>query len=183
MNQELANEPVSSNCSAFRDLLARTFAMGELTVLLFRYANCGGAKDYFIARSATEFSTAMKQTRPKTSASPPNLRPSFPSFGQLIITGAWSIAFFYPLIAIGSIYLTVFMHDVLQMRGAKIGYYGSPMGIVFNLSVYVLIGVLFVSPLGLVWFGLVWFGLFSRHALCIRLLEISYLFCRSGSSL
>lgn len=83
-------------------------------------------------------------------ASPPNLRPSLPSFGQLIITCAWSIAFFYPLIAIGSIYLTHFMHDVLQMRGATIRYYGSPMGIVFNLSVYVLIGVPFVSPLGLV---------------------------------
>lgn len=67
MNPVLANEPVSSNCSAFCDLLDRTFETGELAILLFRYANCGGAKDYFIARSAVEFATAMKHARPKTS--------------------------------------------------------------------------------------------------------------------
>jgi hypothetical protein len=67
MDPSLANEPVSSDCTAFRDLVRRAFASGEFAILLFRYANCGGAKDYFIARSEIELDTVMRRARPKTS--------------------------------------------------------------------------------------------------------------------
>ena len=53
---------------------------------------------------------------------------------QILLATAWCIAFFYPLVALGGIYLVVFMHSVLRMPGATIGNYESPMGVVFAAS-------------------------------------------------
>lgn len=61
------NEPVSSVMPAFRELIAQTFANHERVVLLFRYAYCAGAKDYFVARSPREFDAALMCARAKTS--------------------------------------------------------------------------------------------------------------------
>lgn len=67
MDSSLTNEPVSVHVAALHDLVERAFANQESVVLLFRYANCGGAKDYFIARSVSEFQTVLRHGRPKTS--------------------------------------------------------------------------------------------------------------------
>ena len=67
MDQTLANEPVSADCGAFRDLLGGALARREVVILLLRHANCGGARDYFIARSESELAAVLKHARPKTS--------------------------------------------------------------------------------------------------------------------
>jgi hypothetical protein len=63
----------------------------------------------------------------------------------------WLTTYVYPLIALGGIYAVEFMHDTLGIRGAIIGSYKTPLGVAFNMSVWVLIGVLFVCPVGLIW--------------------------------
>jgi hypothetical protein len=67
MDESLTDEPVSIATPAFRELLVRTFADRKVVIFLFRYANCGGAKDYFIARSPAEFETVVNHARAKTS--------------------------------------------------------------------------------------------------------------------
>jgi hypothetical protein len=69
---------------------------------------------------------------------------------EIVVALVWLTCYFYPAIALGGIYIVVFMHDVLKMGGAIIGSYETPMGVVFNLSVFVLIGVLYIVPIGLI---------------------------------
>jgi hypothetical protein len=63
----------------------------------------------------------------------------------------WLVAYFYPMLALCGIYIVVFMHGTLELPGAIFGSYKTPMGIVFNLSIWLLIGVLFICPAGLIW--------------------------------
>jgi hypothetical protein len=67
IHQSLTNEPVSSTTPDFHELIDRAFANHQPVVLLLRYANCGGMRDYFIARSPTDFQAVLKHAKPKTS--------------------------------------------------------------------------------------------------------------------
>jgi hypothetical protein len=67
IHQSLTNEPVSSTTPEFHELIDRAFANHQPIVLLLRYANCGGMRDYFIARSPTDFQAVLKHAKPKTS--------------------------------------------------------------------------------------------------------------------
>jgi hypothetical protein len=67
IHQSLTNEPVSSATPEFHELIDRAFACHQPIVLLLRYANYGGMRDYFIARSATDYQTILKHAKPKTS--------------------------------------------------------------------------------------------------------------------
>lgn len=67
MNLALTKEPVSSNIPEFRQIVRQHLEVGEPLVVLFRYANCGGSKDYFIVRNPNEFEQILNKSYPKIS--------------------------------------------------------------------------------------------------------------------
>jgi hypothetical protein len=73
-----------------------------------------------------------------------DLRKPSLSVTQPLLTLVWLGAYLYPMVALGGVYLVVFMHENLQMRGA-------PMGVALILSVFMIGGALFVWPVGLHW--------------------------------
>ena len=60
-------EPVSTLNPAFLALAYEHLARNEVLILLVRYANCGGAKNYLIIRTKDEFGNLIKTLAFKTS--------------------------------------------------------------------------------------------------------------------
>lgn len=67
MDNTLLNEPISTLTPAFFAMVDEHLARNEFLVILIRYANCGGAKDYLTIRTRDEFDTLLKKLVPKTS--------------------------------------------------------------------------------------------------------------------
>jgi len=67
MDITLLNEPVSTLNATFHAIVNDHLANNEVIVLLIRYANYGGAKDYLVVRKKDEFDTFLKKLPPKTS--------------------------------------------------------------------------------------------------------------------
>jgi len=67
MDPTLTNEPVSCAAPAFRRLVGEHVQNGEAIVVLFRYSNSGGAKDYFLVREQRQFDELVAGAYAKTS--------------------------------------------------------------------------------------------------------------------
>jgi hypothetical protein len=67
MDIDLKNEPVSTNNPKFSALVDDHFENNELIIVLIRYANSAGAKDYLLVRTKDEFDKLLQQLRSKTS--------------------------------------------------------------------------------------------------------------------
>jgi hypothetical protein len=67
MDITLPTEPVATQSSAFLAMVHEHLAKNEVLVVLIRYANYGGAKDYLVIRTNDEFDTLMKKLDFKTS--------------------------------------------------------------------------------------------------------------------
>ncbi|TWU49028.1 hypothetical protein Poly51_49320 [Rubripirellula tenax] len=56
----------------------------------------------------------------------------------------------YPIVAALLVYVVVTMESSLGMRGAKLGSFSTPLGIIFNVSAVLTIGFLLWAPAGFV---------------------------------
>ena len=61
MNITLLSEPVSTLNPEFLSMVHEHLAKDEVLVVLIRYANYGGAKDYLVIRAKDEFDTVIKK--------------------------------------------------------------------------------------------------------------------------
>ncbi|MBS4060912.1 MAG: hypothetical protein KG029_10970 [Bacteroidetes bacterium] len=67
MDIALPSEPVSTQNSAFLVMVHEHLAKSEVLVVMIRYANHGGAKDYRVIQTMEEFDTLIKKLAFKTS--------------------------------------------------------------------------------------------------------------------
>lgn len=67
MDITLLSEPVSTLNSEFLAMVHEHLAKNEVLVVLIRYANYGGAKDYLVIRAKDEFDNLIKKLASKTS--------------------------------------------------------------------------------------------------------------------
>lgn len=66
---EVLNEPVSADNPVFTMYVEKVLGEGQSVIVLHRYANMAGAKDYFLVRNAEDFFRALSKAHPKTSVS------------------------------------------------------------------------------------------------------------------
>ena len=67
MDNSLLNEPVSTTNPALLTLVDAHLANNEVVVVLIRYANSAGAKNYLLVRTKDEFGSLLKKLAFKTS--------------------------------------------------------------------------------------------------------------------
>lgn len=67
MDIALPSEPVSTQNSAFLAMVYEHLTKSEVLVVLIRYANHGGSKDYLVIRTKEEFDTLTRKLAFKTS--------------------------------------------------------------------------------------------------------------------